>query len=471
MSLLAKLFPRRYALGAFSDLASEIWVMEPDRVEALFAELSMLADLTPTETAKRSAKLEEGDAIEAPLQVVDGVARIPIEGPIMKRVPMLLRLFGFRATSALEAQSLVSRAVNDPSVKSILLAIDSPGGTISGIQELADTIYSARDQKPIHAYASDLAASAAYWVGSQATRFTANRSAKVGSIGVYSTIVDASKAFDEAGLKVHVIRSGEHKGVGETGTPITERHLASLQKTVDRAAELFTADVARGRGLSAKQAEKLATGETWFADDAAANGLIDAVESIGSAHHTAAAAGAARFSAPIDGANDEDIMADTKPVDPAGISPDMTEILKRLDAAEKARDAADQARLEAEAKAQINAAALAEVRRSQVRTVLDTHQAAGRVTPSMRPFLEEAAEKLSIEKLDAHCAGLPVQTTAAPLGKTPTETPALQLSETDRAFAKKYRLPLEVAAMADEVATIGMDGKLYSADGTELEVK
>ena len=123
-----------------------------------------------------------------------------------------------------------------------------------------------------------MCASAGLHVTSQASRIIARRGALIGSIGTYAILVDSSAYAEEQGIKVHVIKAGEHKGVGTWGAPITEAQLAEIQSRVDRAAATFVAAVASGRRMSVARVQALATGATWEADEAMSLGLIDEIE-------------------------------------------------------------------------------------------------------------------------------------------------------------------------------------------------
>src|SRR6185436_13049667 len=138
-------------------------------------------------------------------------------------------------------------AAADPSIKTILLLIDSPGGTIAGTAELADSVAAANKIKPVIAHADDQMASAAYWIASQCRMITSNRTALVGSIGTYVEVYDTSKMYENAGVKVHMISTGPHKGALVDGTPVTDDQLAEVQKLVDSLNRHFLAAVSAGR--------------------------------------------------------------------------------------------------------------------------------------------------------------------------------------------------------------------------------
>jgi signal peptide peptidase SppA len=204
-----------------------------------------------------------------------GIAVIQLSGSLMKQVSSF-----DEGTSTVHVRRQIRAAANDSDVRGIMLVIDSPGGTVSGTAELADDVAGAAGIKPVWAYCDDLCASAAYWVGSQAERISANRTAAVGSIGVYTVVHDMSKLADSEGILVHVIRAGEFKGAGTPGTEITDAQLAEWQKRVDGIAEHFVGAVAKGRKLTKAEAKQLATGQVWSAAEAVDLRLIDAVESL-----------------------------------------------------------------------------------------------------------------------------------------------------------------------------------------------
>jgi protease-4 len=183
-------------------------------------------------------------------------------------------------TSTVQARRDIRAAASDPDIGAILLRIDSPGGTAAGTKELADEIAAAKAKKPVWAYVEDMAASAAYWAASQASRIIANETALIGSIGTYGVVQDTSGMAAMEGVKVHVIRAGAFKGAGTPGTEITAEHLTEMQRTVDGLNEYFLAGVTAGRSmLTAARVRELADGRAYLAAEAKTLGLIDAIGS------------------------------------------------------------------------------------------------------------------------------------------------------------------------------------------------
>jgi len=233
-------------------------------------------EATPRQVA---ALTRREDDPPAPSYAIAGdTALIEVSGPILKSVPQCMRLFGFEATSTEEVAEQIRAAAKDPRVVRIALELDTPGGTVSGVQELADLIKAVDAAMPVHAIVRDLCASAGYWIAAQCRTISANATAEIGSIGVYMAVHDESRAMENEGVKTYVVSSGGTKGAGVEGAPITPDHLAVWQDGIDAIASLFVSAVASGRGLSAEDAQALATGRTWIASEAQRLGLIDYTE-------------------------------------------------------------------------------------------------------------------------------------------------------------------------------------------------
>lgn len=208
------------------------------------------------------------------LDVQNGYAVIPIRGAIgMGLAEWEKQWLGMCDVD--DVRELFEEAIASQSVKAIALMIDSPGGCVTGIPELASAIYAGRTAKPILAFSRSVCASAAYWLGCQAHALYAAPSAVIGSIGVYTVLYDVSQLYKEHGYKVHLIKAGANKAIGVPGIEITNDQLATIQQRVDVMMTMFSAGVTRGRG-GAVTAERM-DGSDWFGADAQKYGLIDEV--------------------------------------------------------------------------------------------------------------------------------------------------------------------------------------------------
>lgn len=212
--------------------------------------------------------------------VTGGVAVIPVYGLISQRTSLMSDLSG--ATSCDALRSSLREAIADPEVKAIVLDVDSPGGDVAGLPELAADIRELRGQtKPIVAVADTLMASAAYWLSSQCDEVVASPSALVGSVGIVGMHEDVSGAEAKAGVKTTLISSGPYKTEGNPYEPLTEDARATLQGQCDGFYAMFLADVARGRGVSGdKVAADYGGGRVLMAADAARAGMVDRIDTL-----------------------------------------------------------------------------------------------------------------------------------------------------------------------------------------------
>lgn len=209
-------------------------------------------------------------------------AIIPVTGVIAKHARQVNGASQPRGTSIERLTGQLRAALADDEVEQIVLDIESPGGNIAGLPDFADEIHAANRVKPVVAFASDMAASAAYWIGSQAGSFYANQSAEVGSIGVYTFLVDDSREWQNAGYNVIPITSGEHKATGLGGTTVTQRQIDVIQEQIGQYFGMFLDAVERGRGahISREDLEAAADGRTYVAAEALELGLIDGITTL-----------------------------------------------------------------------------------------------------------------------------------------------------------------------------------------------
>ncbi len=204
--------------------------------------------------------------------VSDGVAVIPIIGALTKYDSSISE-----GPSMLRLVKAIRAAAKDASVKSILLHVDSPGGTVAGTDELASAVAKANTIKPVVAFIDDLGASAAYWIASQAGKVIASPVASVGNVGVFTTLVDTSQRAKISGIKVHVIKTGAMKAIGESGVEVTPDQLAYLEDFIGKIGAKFVGAIKASRNLSDESEHAIADGRLFVADEAKALGLVDDV--------------------------------------------------------------------------------------------------------------------------------------------------------------------------------------------------
>lgn len=212
-------------------------------------------------------------------EVRNGTALIEMRGP------MAAGLDDFSQTTYEGLREQIERATENPAVDRIMLVIDSPGGSVAGITDVEDAIKAARDIKPVHAHALGTMASAAYWLASGAERVTAQRSAMIGSIGVYSVVYDQSQQFANEGVRPLLFTTGEHKGAATPGIEVTDAQKAEFQRQVDHHMGEFREAVTVGRGMNPTQFASIADGRVWPAGQARELALVDEVMSLDDVLH------------------------------------------------------------------------------------------------------------------------------------------------------------------------------------------
>jgi signal peptide peptidase SppA len=235
----------------------------------LLAELAAADPALAVAVDRLSRWAREEPHAEAPAPSRAGrIAVVPVYGVLM---PTALARLG-RQVGALAA---------DADVAAIVLHVDSPGGTVAGTAEAAAEVAAAARVKPVVAVADTLAASAAYWIASQASELAVTATGDVGSIGIIAMHMDVSKALDDLGIKATVFRSAPFKAEGSPFEALTDTAKEWMQARVDEAHGWFVQAVAAGRRTSAeKVAAEFGRGRVVSAHAAVAAGMADRVASL-----------------------------------------------------------------------------------------------------------------------------------------------------------------------------------------------
>lgn len=220
--------------------ASRPWLMLPEALDTLMAVADRQGDPEALE-ARLGRPLDNTRAVS----LRDGVAVIPVTGPIMRYANLFTRISG--ATSTQELATDLQAALDDPKVRSILLNVDSPGGEANGISELADMVFAARDKKPIKAYIGGTGASAAYWIASAASEVVINDTGIAGSIGAALEVRLRNDAQDGKRYEI-VSRNAPNKRPDLS----TEAGRAKIAETIDALGNVFAAKVAGYLGVKAE---------------------------------------------------------------------------------------------------------------------------------------------------------------------------------------------------------------------------
>lgn len=262
------------------------WALEPGLFSTM--ETILLRWAAGTKLAGEDIAAAIGDAPEAAAQRRNaaqaasgrGVAVVPVYGVLAHRAYAVANTSRpLTSTEALAAQMRAYAA--DPDVGTIIMDVDSPGGSVFGVQELGDVLTEIRENsgKRLVAVANNMAASGGYWIASQAHELVITPSGMVGSIGVIVPHQDASAMRERVGVKTEYITAGKYKAEGYNDGPLTDEHRAHLQSQVDAYYAAFTKAVARGRNVPIETArgEGFGQGRMRLAADAVKNGMADRV--------------------------------------------------------------------------------------------------------------------------------------------------------------------------------------------------
>lgn len=205
-----------------------------------------------------------------------GVAHLQLFGILENRQSMLGEVFG--GTDLTRFGQSFDRVIADPSISSVLIEVDSPGGEYSGTPEIADKVYKGRSVKPIIAHINSLGASAAFWIASQATEVIITPSGETGSIGVYLMHVDESAAMEKAGYEVTFFATPPEKVAGNSFEPPSPAAAEFFTRRSRAIYNEFTSTVARGRGVSQGQVvANMGGGLLVPAREAKAAKMVDAI--------------------------------------------------------------------------------------------------------------------------------------------------------------------------------------------------
>lgn len=200
------------------------------------------------------------------------VAILSAVGPMFRRANLFTELSG--ATSYDMMRRDLQAALDDPATKAIVLNLDTPGGTVNGVDEMAKAIIDARSQKPIVAYVGGLGASAGYWLASQASEIVISDAAILGSIGVRMVVTDTSQRDAERG-QFEFISS---QSPGKRADVQSDEGRSRIQRTVDALADVFIAAVAKGRGIKAEDVvSRFGGGDVLVGAAAVAAGMADRI--------------------------------------------------------------------------------------------------------------------------------------------------------------------------------------------------
>ena len=263
--------------NVLSYVGRELWAITDEKWHQMLPALVRHAKGVKLTDDEIRAFMDDDDRDTKPTSTKKGaVAIIPIRGVIAHRMSNLGMSSG--GTSCEAVGAMIDSVKDDPNISQIAYDFDTPGGSVTGLQELAAKMFALRGIKKQTAIVNGLCASAGIHLATQCDEIVSIPSGMAGSIGVFSAHQDLSELLAKEGVKITLIKAGKYKTENNPFEPLTEEGKADIQAKVDEAYSIFVRDVARGRGVTpAAVRSGFGEGRVLTAKDAKAAGLIDRI--------------------------------------------------------------------------------------------------------------------------------------------------------------------------------------------------
>jgi capsid assembly protease len=264
-------------------MRSQVWAVDEGKLMAIMGFLAMKAQGKDADAAviaqlHGAAEIRAARAQRATQASGGALAVLPVYGLILHRGSSVGDMSGPAATSTVKLLQQFKQVANDPGVSTIVLDMDTPGGTVEGVEELASEIRATRGSKKTIAVSNKQCASAGYFIASACDEIVASPSSTTGSVGVYCAHEDASKYLENLGVKVTLIKFGDNKAEGNPYEPLSDSAHANMQKMVDGFGNMFEKAVAKGRKISQKTVhDTFGQGLSFMAADALKIGMVDSI--------------------------------------------------------------------------------------------------------------------------------------------------------------------------------------------------
>nr|WP_295937387.1 S49 family peptidase [uncultured Acidovorax sp.] len=260
------------------DLITGAWAIEPDKLREIQAIYATHLRGEKIDIPALEARLGRPLASEQQQYTVEpgGVAVLRMSGIIAPKANLFMQVSGGLSTQMATKQ--LESAVADQRVRSIVLAIDSPGGNVIGTPEMAAAVREMSAIKPIVTHSDGALASAAYWIGSAANAvYLSGPTVQAGSIGV---VIDRTFNPNSA-LREESIVAGKYKRIVKSNEPLSDEARAMVQADVDYVYSLFVDAVAQHRDTTAQQVlDRMAEGRVFRGQQAIDAGLVDGVSTL-----------------------------------------------------------------------------------------------------------------------------------------------------------------------------------------------
>jgi len=264
------------AISILPQIFGRCWAISPSAMQEILADSDI--------NARHFVRGSDIKAIQAATatrfnSIKGQIHVLPLQGVVTPRASIFSMMFGGTPLDYFGAA--FDSAVSNDKVGAIVIDVDSPGGSVYGVHELAIKIFSARGSKPIIASINGLGASAAYWLASAADEVVVTPSGEAGSVGVIAVHEDISGFDEKAGVKYTMVTAGRYKAEGNEHEPLADEARQALQDRVDDYYGMMVEDIARFRGKTTDVVRSnFGEGRVYGAIQAKKAGMIDKVASL-----------------------------------------------------------------------------------------------------------------------------------------------------------------------------------------------
>lgn len=174
--------------------------------------------------------------------------------------------------------SIIAKVRKNPSVKAVVLRVNSPGGSVLASEKIKAELDLLREKCPVIASYGAYAASGGYWISANSDYIFSNATTLTGSIGVFSMIPDFGGAVkDKLHVTITPVNSNQHSDMYGMMRPLDKAEVAYMQQSIESIYEKFTSIVAAGRDMTVENVDKIAQGRVWTGTEALQVGLVDQI--------------------------------------------------------------------------------------------------------------------------------------------------------------------------------------------------
>jgi len=169
----------------------------------------------------------------------------------------------------------IKEYAKDPSIKAIVLRVDSPGGAVAPSQEIHEEILKVKQNKKVVVSMGTVAASGGYYIAAPADKIVANAGTLTGSIGVIMELPNIEGLMKKIGVETQIVKSGRHKDMASVFRSLTPEEKQILQSVLDDVHNQFINAVSEGRGIKLEDIKNIADGRIFTGRMAKDIGLVD----------------------------------------------------------------------------------------------------------------------------------------------------------------------------------------------------